>query len=1583
MSLRSRLLLTFVTIATLSSVALAQPRISYLIPDLGTTRFATYIEVVGPHTAFGDFGADGFYLNNPGDDVRVRVQRPADTLIVKIGPCVVSWNGRLISTHIFVDPEVNPNSDKWDELNSRFRIPIVVEVGGRESLADTFYIVRPFTFGDRRADANRVLGEASLGRRSKRGAMIVDSMILAANASYTVSKLNSDPLAMGNQGYLPFVLLSVGNVVGSGGSQIEANASGADGGPGGGGGGGGYANFAFGSSERGFNGGNGYTGGGPGGYNNSGIPLAPSNSKRKPGTGSGQDLLVSNSNVVGSAALNGQPGGNSTSSFENAGGGTGHPFGGSGDACADRNNCDVVGGHGGGSGAREGERGGAGGFGTAGQNENGRTNGGKIHGNESLIPLAGGSGSASGNPDGTNVSSSGGGGGGAVSLHGQMVANLDIFARGASAESRDIRAGSGSGGGVIIGSRVDNSGVGPFGAQVNTRTSNGFLEGGRGRPRYDARVPDAASYYVGPLTDTLTASLRDVELTGHGDGSDLYIYVKPENGDWLVLDTVAGYLNSWRTTVRLPGSDTVYYVCVGQNIGLPQRETYVYDPEVVLSQSAWNIIRLFGPPIIQAPTDADMGVYSCRGTRVYDTITVTNLGESPLEIATATWAGSAGFSMVSPTSFPDTIITNSSKEYIISYLSPPGMTGPQIGQLVLKNNDTIPGSDPWIINFTIDVRLVELEYVWRGIRGDSIDIGELCVNSPLIDQITVTNIGPDPVELINYLSADPTLLLVGANLPFTIEPTLSRNLFMEISARRLGPAIVPTLLFVNDCPLPDTLWVKFTGVSPKPTLVGNGQFGVVPVGSTRQLILEIRNDGTSDLDFQSLPAVAAPFTLISAVPAPPTILAPGESMILTYEFAPTAAGQFTETFIVESIAWDASCADTIDIVLAGIGANIGLTASPNFLQFGTIGTCEEDTLVVDLTNTGTAPVTLLYPGFINGANAADFQVLRQPAQDTTLQPGQVAMYTIVFNPSVGPVVSRNAVLSIRTNQGLLPEVEIGLAGSRAVADITGPRVVDLGLIPVGVPTVVRRTYTNNAPSEVTVDRLSSSNVAELGATPAPFTMLPTGTQEIDFTVTPLSEQSNEDTIWVATDLPCPDSFAVIVRWTSEAPEIGVQNFVEFGTLSNCEFVLDTLMIANTGSIPIDLIDVKVIGTDAALFTILNPQVATNVTIDPLDTVVLNIEFDPRASTDGLKSAQVETRARINDQPTSLLTELSGTRRTSIPSTPNNVAFGQVDVLSTSEQMATIVNIGSDPIRITEVVLAGAPSAVYAIVPLPLPTTLQPNERLDVRLRFTPIDNVRYVDSVIVRFDQPCADELPIPVTGNGRLNIEVELLMPQVFIDPADDNVVLDVRAAIATGSTVDLTSSLRMVMMFDSPLFVARGVSNGTIVRNEVVAGRTEVEIDIPALILSPDTTTIFQVFGQGTIGPLDSTDVVAFGAEMNVEGTQPGIRNRDGWIILGVCEEGGKRLIQRSGSFSIEPRPTPASTHLDVAVSVYERGLHTVQVVDAQGSIVYTETWSHVPGASVRMLHLDAASMPAGAYQIRVLTPTRERTVPALIVH
>ncbi len=591
----------------------SQPQISYVIPDIVTPGLPTYIEIIGPFDADNlyltalNFGSDGFYINNPSQVFRLKCVNPQDERKITFGLCYVSWNGMMVFSQVFPNPGLKPNSADWEELEPEFRIPFFVTNSlGEISNIDTIYIVKPWSLGDISGNSERILGEGTLGKRSRRGAIIVDSLILGDN-TYSVSVNDCDISTPGNQGYLPFVLLSPGKIIGSENTiinvsgEIPKDGHGGNGGPGGGGGGGRFCDVV----DNGDEGGSGYVSGGRGGRNASGMPMV-SGKLENYGEGSGNNGF----------SLNGvYPPKNSSINFEASGGGTGHPFGKPGIGTQDANLDNPKGGFGGGSGFRQNKNGGSGGFATAGANSNraGSTSsvsGGLVHGNAMGVPLAGGSGGGSGNPNSLNdCSGSGGGGGGAIMVFAPVIQNLSLFSNGAdgglgSNSNTITRGGSGSGGftGICSKTNLDKLSLKVEGGKSPDKN----FEGGAGRMRFDipkwyvdsTNAPANSSKFRGPTPDTSHFISRNHILTGSCDkDSKIICLIKPESGVWEFFHQQDIIYNegSWELSLDLTDEpynyDTIFYFFVLQEATsqIKDIELHYYEPEFIMSQAASNI----------------------------------------------------------------------------------------------------------------------------------------------------------------------------------------------------------------------------------------------------------------------------------------------------------------------------------------------------------------------------------------------------------------------------------------------------------------------------------------------------------------------------------------------------------------------------------------------------------------------------------------------------------------------------------------------------------------------------------------------------------------------------------------------------------------------------------------------------------------------------------------------------------------------------------------------------------------------------------------------------------------------------------
>ncbi|MBD1210119.1 MAG: hypothetical protein H9535_16925 [Ignavibacteria bacterium] len=805
---------------------------------------STYIEIVAAPSDTTTFGKDGLYANNREDVVRVEVENAADTNKIIIGPVVISWNGRLISTQVFVLPSVaQPPTSYWDDLPREFRIPIRVVVSGRAdsvSAADTLYIVRPFanarefTRQDPTIPNTFIIGEilengsTPKSVRSRRGALVVGDVSLEGNGTggatnrYNVSTLDCDPRTDGNQGYLPFVMLSTGKIDG-GRAILSANASGKNGGAGGGGGGGQVCDALNGSGTT-MSGGNGFTGGASGG-NNASSSIFP-NGWYNGGSGTGPKIPTNLSldpavfPSIGGSSLNGA-GGATSRSLRNegpqaAGGGTGHPFGLSGRAWNfvpnDRAPAETAGG---GIGRDNGVSGDGGGYGTTGYSAaSGGFAGGQRHGNEAVVPIAGGSGGASGNPRTfLACSGDGGGGGGAIRIAGNQVTNLILEARGASGLSGSPNGGAGSGGHISIHSRED---VDNIFLNVSGGDSLRSRYLGAGRVRYDTpnRITQirpiesrgitsspADSLYRSYTGITLSKQIQTVaspyarpdtnlvNISGYGGAQGgIFLFRRSLRGRWERTESTnlgnpdgqgknskVNFFTLFTPRVAQPDveQDSLLFVVSVQRAFFPEPIAKEVIPEWVMSQSGTTIFTVEALPLIEVTPQPLLfqqvercGVADAQSTGAY--LTIKNVRAGFLRIDSVR-SLSPHFTIDTMLARPFFIPRKDSVRIPIRFTATSALPADSlfaISTLQIYHNDTIPDigangtfisrANPINIALRAPIKTIQFIVQPTGIslnNGNAlIDFGKIAVGSSRDTLITIPNASRDAVQFV--VSAD-------------------------------------------------------------------------------------------------------------------------------------------------------------------------------------------------------------------------------------------------------------------------------------------------------------------------------------------------------------------------------------------------------------------------------------------------------------------------------------------------------------------------------------------------------------------------------------------------------------------------------------------------------------------------------------------------------------------------------------------------------------------------------------------------------------------------------------------------------------
>lgn len=936
-----------------------------MIPDIGAPGMNTCVEFIGPNGVDGNFGTDGLSLNNPGESIQVVCVNPSDTAKIMIGPLVVSWKGKLISTQIFVLPDAQPNSDNWKSLDSQFRIPLHVLMNGvMQSNSDTFYIVKPQPAII--ATVPGIIGSGgALGFRSRRGAMILDSMILMAGGKYSIDTSDCDAITPGNQGYLPAVILSKGRIDFASSTTFAVDGDSVQGAPGGGGGGGGY-NYGI-NHEPNACGGNGYCGGEggllPGGEGTGGFGIAD--------------------NTRGGISLNGMSGAtdliNGLYSYapggaQGTGGGSGFPFGTSGqggmfDTC-DLTPC--IGGYSGGSGAGlcfflidsvAQTTFGGGGAGNASMGTSTTSGGGHLSGNAMLVPLSGGSGGAGGNSISGVVGTSGilgygGGGGGALMMYSATALRCSVVsANGADGGNMTLQLGSirtgaggaGSGGGITLSSKGSiacdtlavNGGKGGLAIPLNYNsiTQNGG-DGGHGRIRLDGPqtqpptiIFSEASQFQGPSTDTTASVSRNFTLAGTGNGEPIEIFVKPQSDVWQLVATMPNSgVDHWSAHIQLPGRDTLYFLAVAQQVVNPDTAQYIMQPSFVLSQAAANILHVDkGLPVITSLQHLVLPRLLCETSRL-DTVYLRNAGSGSLVISSAAFRnGVQGFSLIAPKGDSIVIRAGDSIPFVIEFS--PAATGSATDTLALFNNDTIAGHNPWAISFA-----GRKETAGFHVNIPShCDLGSICSGARIIIDSIIENTGTVAIT-IHATSTMPNLL---SQTDWMIDTTQRVQHVIITFAATVSGDIEDTLIFT------DTMCHSKQQIVLRAHVISSGMqvramdFGNVCVGDTSTGNTTIYNTGNDTLIITSF-AINAPYFVLTPLPIS---IGPGDSAVVMIQYIPLQSG----LNVADADLQIMPCAAIVTAHLAGTGI-ISRFQTVGSVEFGYVRTASTRDTVIKILN---------------------------------------------------------------------------------------------------------------------------------------------------------------------------------------------------------------------------------------------------------------------------------------------------------------------------------------------------------------------------------------------------------------------------------------------------------------------------------------------------------------------------------------------------------------------------------------------------------------------------------------------------------
>jgi len=378
----------------------------------------------------------------------------------------------------------------------------------------------------------------------------------------------------------------------------------------------------------------------------------------------------------------------------------------------------------------------------------------------------------------------------------------------------------------------------------------------------------------------------------------------------------------------------------------------------------------------------------------------------------------------------------------------------------------------------------------------SVNFGSVQVGSMTSVPFPVSNTTKSSLTITQVTVSGSGFSFAGPNLPITLAPQQSANLYVTFFPQAAGAASGSATILGSGF---NGRWQKQHTGSLTVSLLGTGisggyltpspaslNFGSIPVGSKQTQSVTVTNSGGSSVGITQAAVSGNGFSMSGFSSQ---TLAAGQSLTLSVAFTASSAGTANGTLSLSSTATDAN----LSVALSGTGASSGyLTPSPASLNFGSIPVGSSQTQSVTLTNSGGSSVGVTQAAVSgNGFSMSGFS-------PQTLAVGQSMTLSVGFTASsAGPANGMLNLSSTATDSSLAVALSGAGAGSGQLT--ASPVSVSFGNVSVGTSSNQSGVLTATGAS-VTVSSASSSNSQfTIGGIGLPLTIA--SGQSVPFTVT--------------------------------------------------------------------------------------------------------------------------------------------------------------------------------------------------------------------------------------------------------------------------------------------------------------------------------------------------------------------------------------------------------------------------------------------------------------------------------------------------
>ncbi|PKL78481.1 MAG: hypothetical protein CVV25_11360 [Ignavibacteriae bacterium HGW-Ignavibacteriae-4] len=405
------------------------------------------------------------------------------------------------------------------------------------------------------------------------------------------------------------------------------------------------------------------------------------------------------------------------------------------------------------------------------------------------------------------------------------------------------------------------------------------------------------------------------------------------------------------------------------------------------------------------------------------------------------------------------------------------------------------------------------------------------------------------------------------------------------------------------------------------------------------------------------------------------------------------------------------------------------------------------------------------------------------------------------------------------------------------------------------------------------------------------------------------------------------------------------------------------VICNIGDAPLHVLGVDITGGNASDFLI--PRGAGEFFLNKSECQDMMFEFTPSAL--GNRTAVATIRTTIGDFTDTIHIRGVGINPI-IEATAEVVDFGKFELgYGKDTTLVLVKNVGSIDIIITDTRISGPDMEQFNFNSAATSYTILAGQEKEFKLNYTaryggktnsfldfhyegigsPIRSLLFAEGIGGEVYPIMADAY---VGENVNLNILLGKIKPEGLSE-------------VATNFTATVSYNSSLLAPIDKSMSVSTEDDKSYIKITGHLSGVSQIaaipmKVGLGTADRSGLVITEFQLYDANG----DSVDY----------DIEPGVGE---FNVLGICEEGGKRLINPNGEVNMQVIPENQFGNARVSLMLIETGQTEIDIYDQIGNKIET-IYSGIPSAGQKEINLDLSKYANGRYYIKLTTPTITKT-------